>query len=261
MARRRKNYKRKPMGSLLFLLGLVLVVITAVTVIVRNTVFVVKDIQVVGNARIPTDQIIALSGIEMGESLSKVNAAKIKQGFERSGMANFESFEVQRPSTVRLFVRERIVRAVFNYAGMPTLVDEYGYAMEQSRELQEGYTIPTVTGLKLTQCEVGRIVVSEVPYQVDSMNEVIAALYVQKLAQYVSELNVSDLDNLYLMTRSGMMVKIGDMQNVNNKLLWMQSALSQLTAEGNVTGVLDVSSGQSAIYQPHAAPQTEVEVQ
>ncbi len=250
MAKRRKTYQAKRKGkSALGFLALVLLVLIAAGIVMMRVVFVVKDIRVVGNAQFAAEQVVQMTGIQLGESMFDVDEQSARQGFLSHGVLSFEGLEKHMPSMVRVLVRERTPRVIISYAGLPTVLDEYGYAIEQARELPEKALL-TVTGLSLSSCEVGKQAVSQLPFQIESMSAAVQQIYAQQLAPLISELNVSDLDNLYLMMRSGMMVKLGDSEHMQQKLLWMNSALTQLTAEGIVKGILDVSSAQSAVYQP-----------
>ena len=62
--------------------------------------------------------------------------------------------------------------------------------------------------------------------------------------------NASDLDNMYLITVTGVKVDIGDSDNIGDKCLWMIAVLDSLEAEGTWGGVVDVSTGTSAVYKP-----------
>ena len=110
--------------------------------------------------------------------------------------------------------------------------------------------MPVITGVTVTGCAVGQTVISNVAGQIQAASRVLQALWNSGLQQQVSELNLADLDNLYLITNSGMMVVLGDESAMADKLTWMQAVTQQLAAEGVTTGSLDVSSGTSAIYSP-----------
>ncbi len=255
MGARRKTYRAHRRGRpWLGLLALGLVVMIAAGIVLMRVVFVVKDIQVVGATQFSAQQVVSMTGIQLGESMFNVNEQSARRGFLSHGVLSFERLEKWMPSTVRVSVRERTPRVIISYAGLPTVLDEYGYAIAQARDLSS-QGLPMVTGLRLTACEVGRQAVSQTPLQIEAMSACVQQLYAQQYVQLISELNVSDLDNLYLMTRAGMMVKLGGSEQLQQKLLWMNSALTQLTAEGAVKGILDVSSAQSAVYQPAADDQ------
>ena len=51
-------------------------------------------------------------------------------------------------------------------------------------------------------------------------------------------------------TRSGVVVKLGDMGNMDEKIRWLRSAVSDLETRGETRGTLDVSSGTRADYRP-----------
>jgi hypothetical protein len=137
---------------------------------------------------------------------------------------------------------------VVNYLGVALVIDDQGYVMEQLGEMPD-YGLTVVTGVRATSYQVGQRLMSDVPLQVESMLKVLSAIQAQPLGGRISELNVADLDNMYMMEKGGMMVKIGDETRLKEKLVWMQSVLDQqLYPEGTNTGILDVSSGSSAVY-------------
>ena len=59
---------------------------------------------------------------------------------------------------------------------------------------------------------------------------------------------MSDVDNLRLITRTGIQVDLGDAENMDNKIAWMKGAVSDLERRGEGGGTLDVRSGSKADY-------------
>ena len=82
------------------------------------------------------------------------------------------------------------------------------------------------------------------------MKAAVDAIRNQGAAIYVSELNVDDPLNLWITTRTGIRVELGDAQNMDGKILWLRSAVADLENRGEVKGTLDVSSGTKADFQP-----------
>ena len=64
----------------------------------------------------------------------------------------------------------------------------------------------------------------------------------------MSELNLSDRYNIYLVSTSGVQIMLGDEENIPDKLVWAQAVLEKLTQEGVRRGILDVSTGRNAVY-------------
>ena len=64
---------------------------------------------------------------------------------------------------------------------------------------------------------------------------------------------MSDTADLRIVTRTGMTVRLGNFDNMDNKIAWMAGALADLENRGETGGQLDVSSGTKADYMPPAA--------
>lgn len=243
---RRKGAKGRQSG----LAGLVLFALLAlaVGVLLKSQVFIIRNIEVEGVESVSANEVIRKAGLSLGLGIFSVDENEVRKNFEREGLISFDALQRRLPDTVRLIVHERARRAVVNYLGVAVVIDGEGYVIEQLGEMP-AYNLTVVTGVRATSYQVGRKLRSDVPLQVESMLKVLAAIDAQGMTGRVSELNVADLDNMYVMEQGGMMVKIGDETMLKEKLLWMQSVLDQqLYPQGTNTGTLDVSSGSSAVY-------------
>ena len=244
--RRRKGARGRQSGFA----GLVLFALLAlaVGVLLKSQVFIIRNIEVDHVETIAPNDVIRKAGLSLGGSVFAADETKIRQNFEREGLVAFDRLERRLPDTIRLIVHERARRAVVNYLGVALVIDDQGYVMEQLGEMP-GYGLTVVTGVRAVSYQVGHRLMSDVPLQVESLLKVLSAVQAQSLAGRISELNVADLDNMYMMEKGGMMVKIGDESLMKEKLVWMQSVLDQqLYPQGTNTGILDVSSGSSAVY-------------
>jgi len=244
--RRRRGVRGRQSGFA----GLVLFALLALVVgmLLKSQVFVIRNIEVQGVTTVAPNDVIRKAGLSLGSSLFAADGNKVRQNFEREGLIAFDRLERRLPDTILLVVHERARAAVVNYLGVALVIDGDGTVMEQLNEMPS-YNLTVVTGLRATSYQVGQRLTSDVPLQVDSMLKVLSAISAEGLSGRISELNVADLDNMYMMEKGGMMVKIGDDTNVKDKLVWMQSVLDQqLYPQGTATGILDVSSGKSAVY-------------
>ncbi len=248
MAASRKFGKRRrqagPAG-----LVLCLAFVLAAVFLVR-AIFVVKRVSVTGNETVGDQVIIGISGIKMGESIFSVDEAEVARAFEKEGLVALKKVDVAWPSDVRLTVGERQQAAVVDYLGISVIVDEWGSVMGVRNDLPTEH-LPVVTGFMATSYLTGQPIMSSVYGQFDAMVAVLGAIKSQGLGALVSELNVADLDNLYLMMRGGLLVELGDSSDMNAKLIWLQSSLQKMNDLGLNGGKLDVTSGKSAIFKPN----------
>ena len=84
----------------------------------------------------------------------------------------------------------------------------------------------------------------------ENMCNILKTLKALNAQDMVSEMNVSNSQELYLYTRTGIQVVLGDGEEMDKKLQWMKSAVADLESRGETRGRLDVSSGNKADFMP-----------
>ena len=225
-----------------------LIVIGAVAGLVWRKAFVVRNIVIEGNAGVSQEEIIRAAKVEMGGHITDVDAEALKANLESGGLYALDNVETKYPNTVILSVRKRTRDAVIRNGGKYLVLDSDGYVIESYAVMPENSGV-YVYGLNATSYRIGgRITAPEENLQ--AMKVVLDSIRSQDAAQYVSDLTISDTDSMVITTRTGIRVKLGDAQNMDSKILWLRSAVSDLESRGDTRGTLDVSSGTKADYMP-----------
>lgn len=225
-----------------------LALLTIAAVLLWRDVFVVRKVIIEGTLSVPDEEIIRTAQIDVGGSIRAVEQEKLKLNLESSGRFALEGVEVRYPSTLILHVRERTRDAMVLNGGKILVLDSDGYVIEACGAMPENSGV-YVTGLEGTSYRVGSRI-SAPEEKLAAMKATVDAIRNQGAAIYVSELNVDDPLNLWITTRTGIRVELGDAQNMDGKILWLRSAVADLESRGEVKGTLDVSSGTKADYQP-----------
>lgn len=242
---RRQQKKKSSHVLVLLVIGIAVLIV----LLLGKRLLRVRRIQVSGDYSVSDREIIDRSGLWSGQSMFSVDPEKVGASFRNDGYLALEKVEVCWPDTVELTVRERKAYACISYLGSLFLIDESCVVMEKLGEVPSD-SLPRVTGMNVLGYAVGQTIRSGVPGQVETVQCVLHALEQNGAMDLLYELNVADRDDLYLITRGGMLVRLGDQSGMGDKVLWMKSVLAQLAAEGILKGSLDVSSGKSAIYAP-----------
>ena len=208
--------------------------------------FLIRNVEVVGAGDVPVSDVVRLSGIPLGGMLDSVNADAIRTSVESTGRLAFVSVEKRYPTTIVLTVRERTRDAITLQAGKLLVLDSDGYVVSVNDAApEEG--LPYVMGLKASTYRIGRQL--DAPEtRLDAMKTILEALRAQNAVGYVSEINLEHLSAIEFITRRGIVVSVGDDQNMNNKVIWMVGALTDLESRGETLGRLDVSSGSKADF-------------
>jgi len=221
----------------------------AIYLILVNAVFLVRGVRVEGNSTILSEEIIRAAKLPLGERLNSVDAALVKAQLESGGLVELVELRKRYPSEVVLVVRERSRDAVVAHAGLMLALESDGTVVEVAREMPDADAV-YVTGLQITSYRLGQVVGAPTE-QLAAMRAVLSAVFEAGARQYVSELNVQDANSIYIYSRTGMRVELGDASNMERKVIWMAGALQDLESRGEITGRLDVSSGDKADYSPN----------
>lgn len=226
---------------------LILVVALAVFVI-RSRVLIVEEIQVVGNSKRSAQEIAARSGVSMGMSIYDVNADEIRGNLSADSYVELVDVKTVMPNTVVIEIKERTPCAAVNCAGVILLIDQEGFILERMSHLPADEDIIIVSGMNVSVNVRGDSVESHTSGQLMVMKQLLEAIGNSPARRLISELNIADLDNLYLVSTSGIQVLLGTEEMIEDKLVWMQAVLEKLTGGGVMRGVIDVSSGKNAVY-------------
>lgn len=245
MKKRKSRAKRGSAAGILLLAALLLLVFG----VLWNKLTVVNVIEVTGVSAQDAQEIAQKSGIEEGMHMRDIDQTKVGRALGALGKWEYLGMETEGQRTVRLHMRTRTPRAVAHYAGATVVMDEYGQVMEKTVQDPE-YSLLEVLGLNIRGADIGAQLETEDINQVLSLSEVILALDETGAYSCVQVLNASDLDNMYLITVTGVRVNLGDASNMQAKCNWMLGVLDSLQSEGRSGGTVDVSTGSSAVYKP-----------
>ena len=245
--RRGQPPKRRRQGSgLRVILGLIAA--AAVWFILSNYVFIVRNVDVVGNQSVSADAVLRASGIRLGTRLGAVDADAVRTNVDATGVLAFVKLERRYPVSVLLTVRERSRDAMILQAGKLVLLDSEGFVVSAG-DSAPAESIPYITGLKPTACRLGaQLDVS--PTRLEAFTTVLNALKARGGMAYTSELDLTTPTDIRIITRTGVTVLLGDVANMENKVAWMVGALQDLERRGETLGRLDVSSGTRADFLP-----------
>lgn len=213
---------------------------------VDKCVLVVKNVAVEGAYDGDADDIIRLSGIEFNGSLRKMDMQKTAMNVESSGKYRCIDAEKDYPSGVTIKIAPRKAVCVIESGGFMVTLDDGGYVMDVSNAMPEG-AIVYVTGVEARKWELGRQITADAA-RLDALISTVRAINNNGAQDYVSEVNVSGKNSLYAYSRTGIYVLLGDMQDMDRKILWMKHALADLESRGETSGRLDVSSGDKADF-------------
>ena len=242
---RRKNANR---NRTLILTAAAVVILALILLVVWLKVFVVRSVVIEGGAELSHEEIVRASRIDFGGHITRVDEDELRMNLEGTGKYALDGVRIQYPGTVILNVRQRTRDAIVLCGGYYLATDSDGYAIEAIKVLPEEGGV-YVYGLNATGYRIGsRITAAE--EGLEAMKSVLDAAKAFGGLQYLSDLNVENVDEIWATTRTGIRVEFGSRENMEEKMRWLCSAVSDLEGRGQSRGTLDVSSGSKADYKP-----------
>ena len=252
--------KRKKAASQVMAMAVLVVAVLAVLfVLASSQVFKVRNILVVGNRNLLKEEVITQSGVQIGDNLLSLSDTELKKRLEKNRYIEYIGHEFDYRGTLTLRINERLGMGVVNALGLYYVLDAEGMVLECA-----GSVFPdTVAGPKISGFSMDdntRVVIGDkLPVrdngQLESMRRVLTMLDSVGMLGRISQLDVKNLDNLYLMTTDGAKIVLGDDGSLQTKLLIAREVLAVREPLGTVRGAkIDISSGSEAHYIPDTLP-------
>ena len=239
---------RKRSGALTVVLTLA--VLLAAVVLVNESLLRIRLVAVVGNEKIPWEQVVNDAGLRGGSSFFALNEKKIEEGINRNRYLVFEKLEKQFPDSVVIYVRERALRANVQVMGVTYQMDEEGMILERVGGVQTDNGLITVTGFQTREIRVGDVIVATMASQMEAYKELMGEVLRQGFSDQVAELNLSNPDSLYLITKDGYTAHLGNKEDLRAKIGTVRAVVEKLREMGKTGGMLEASVPAVATYMP-----------
>ncbi|MGI6176631.1 MAG: cell division protein FtsQ/DivIB [Christensenellales bacterium] len=235
--------KRK-MGAWIIL---AIIVLIGGAAFVGYTVFKIEAISIEGNETYSDEEVLYQSGIEMGTNIFMLDENQVQQRISASPVIVYESLERRYPNEVVLRVRERIPVAVVQHLDAFLLIDEEGYIVEIGT-FEEAQQYPVITGLNSTAFQLGAQIVATDDFQIQSLNRILVSLRAFDIR--LSGIDISNTAEIVLISEEGISIRVGNADELEDKLNRAGDILAHLKTMGKTGGTLDVSSASGGNYIP-----------
>lgn len=249
---RRPFGKRKRSASGAVALTAILALVAVSLVIAGGRVFVVHSVVVEGNRFISAEEIMQTGGVSIGDSMFTLDTAAVAEKINAHQYLTCNSVWRDFPDRVFINVTEHQPVATANWMGSLVMLGQDGVVMEITGQIDIELAVPVITGASIKSARVGEAVTYGVAGQAEAVEAILEAIDWQGFTGEISEINVGTLDDLYLVTVDGLIIRLGDSENLDEKILTARSTLVPLRAAYAMRGaVLDVSTGDGqADFQP-----------
>lgn len=249
VARAKKEHKRKKnRGFFRFLVFLC--VLTVAVIVGQETLFRLERVYVIGNEQKTPEDVATISGLVRGSNMLGIEEEDVAKAFARDHTVIFKGMQKEYPGTIYLYIEERKISASMQYLGMLYTLDSQGLVMEETNSDMPPEGLPVVKGFNASGVTVGQTISVRDVRQLEAYQTIMYEMTQQLCSDEFTEINLSDPENLYLVTIEGVTVRAGNVKNMQAKIGAVRTAmgyLRQLSPEG---GTLDVTKPAEPKYLP-----------
>ena len=228
------------------------VLIFAILVILNETMLKIQPVAVVGNERFTWEQVVTAAGLDRPTSYFTVNEQTIRRNMSASHYLVFERMEKQFPNRVTLYVHERTPIARVQDMGTEYVLDEEGMVLERYLAASDtSYdSLMFATGLKPKDMRVGQLMQAGTAGQTEAFKALVREVILQGITGEVSELNLADPENLYLITTDKFTAHLGSANDLRAKIGTVRAVIAYLRGVGSDGGMLEADIPGEVVYSP-----------
>lgn len=249
-ARKDRNRRRRRRGRFGFLYKLLSFLIIFAAILVGCVAFFrVNHVEVTGNSRYTAEEIIAASGVEIGDNLFLVNRPQTAQSILRK-LPYVESAAPVHvlPDTVELHITECVPAAALRIDGVWWLMDARGKLLDQGEKSLAG-DLPVVSGLQPVTPAVGSKLAVELEEQtkLEGLEQMLTALAGRGLAVGITDfIDLNSTNAIYFGYGEELTVVMPLSADFELKAFAFQRVLETFSQRGErVTGTLDLTYGDN----------------
>ena len=182
-----------------------------------SSVFNIKNIEVINNEKIPSEEIINLSTLTTGINMFKTSNKTIRNNLKTN--AYIENVKIKRNinGTVTLDIKERKATYMLGFANTYVYINNQGYMLEITEEALE---VPIITGFSTPEEEIktGKRLNVDDLRKLDDVNKIIEISKNSLLANIITKIDITNSNDYILIVESeNKLIKLGDISNLNIK--------------------------------------------
>ena len=233
---------KRPKYHLFQSIFFILLLVTAAYVLARSSVFEVRQIKVVGNYTLTSENITAASGINPGENIFKLDLKASAQRLQIIPLIKKAELTRKLPAAVEIQIEERRPRAILPFDGGFIQVDEEGVCLQKGNLGQS--PLPVITGVNFTVPAPG----GQIKSQALDKALTVAKGLPGGLLPMLSEIHVEG-DLIIIYTLDGIQCRLGTASDAQQKGEVLMKVLTELKEKGKKIQYIDLSYTGSPVVK------------
>lgn len=221
---KRISVKQKRRRKILKWTSLIILGITAITLFLLSSVFNIKKIDVVGNTKVTSEEIISSSEIKTGENMFKFLKLKARDNIKKNPYIEEVKIKRKLNGTIEINISERVATYMLALEESQfAYINNQGYVLEISTDTIEK---PIILGYKTETIEEGTRLNLEDLKKLNHVIKIMKATEEKGVLEKVTSINIENNQDIILaMDDEGKVIHFGDEKNINDKFVKLIAVL------------------------------------
>ncbi|SHE38545.1 Cell division protein FtsQ [Caldanaerobius fijiensis DSM 17918] len=224
--------------KILKIVFVIILLSVSVYIILGSDYFKIKEIRVEGNKRVPTGEIIKLSGVKVGDLIFQVDKKDIIRRLKSIRYVKNAVVKLKMPDKMILHIVERIPVGLVPYYGSFLKIDDEGVVLEVTKNNDN--KLPVLYGVKLKETSLEQKVKPENSVIFKQALQVLKSLDEMHMTNLINEVEING-STIVMKARPDIEVKVGQADDLYYKLNFLKVILNDLQNKGYKSGTIDLS--------------------
>lgn len=210
--------------------------------------FHTKNIIVLGNSSIKESEVGTYSEESLDKNIYLVKARKIEADYRENPY--IKSIQIQRkfPWTLIYQITERKAVASIKFTGGFAIIDDFGFVLKTTQDIND-IVKPLVNGVKVKEIIVGEEIKTEDMENLKAGLDALSNVKSAQLLNNISQIDISDPKNMYMITPQGITVLLGEGKDLNEKMRVLNKILIDLFERQIYSGYVDMRYEAYPVYR------------
>ena len=210
----------------------------------------IRTVQVDGLNTSSPETVLRLAGLNRGATYFGVRENRIRAGIESNRYLAYEGMERIWPDMLYIKVYERERVADFLFMGVQYTLAEDAMVLESTTNITAAGSGMRVSGLSIRDIRVGAQVICQDEAQLAALLDIMLELKLQGVRDAVEEINLTNMDSIYLLSKDGYTANIGTAEDLRAKIGTVRAVTAELKRRGLSGGTIDATIPGQAAYRP-----------
>ncbi len=226
----------------------ILIVITAIITYIFLPYFYFDKLVLLGETTLDKKEILNLSKIDKDKNIYRINLKKAEENIKKDPYVKDVNIKRKFPKTLTISVKQRFESAIIPVTGGYAVIDEEGVVLKIQTDVSS-IQKPIISGIKSVKVQLGEKIPIEDEDQFTTILNMISISQNARLLESISDINLKNLEEIYMTTTTGINVLLGDGYELNNKMLRLNKILVDLHTKGIHKGVIDMRFNSNPVYR------------